>query len=92
LGFKLLFLPLQLIWRFGRTLAGQIGPAALVLLLIWTVALRTCAVRVSVGLVRALRQALLVNAPQQVRKSKIMKENYGFDPKRLFLFISYRHK
>jgi hypothetical protein len=27
-----------------------------------------------------------------MQPSRIMKENYGLDPKRLFLCISYRHK
>ena len=39
LGFKLLFLPLRLTWRFGRILAQQIGPIAFTLVLVWTVAL-----------------------------------------------------
>jgi len=36
-GFKLLFLPLRLSWRLARALAGQMRPATLTLLLVWTV-------------------------------------------------------
>ena len=39
LGFKLLFLPLRLVWRFGRSLAPQFRPAVFTLLVVWTVAL-----------------------------------------------------
>jgi hypothetical protein len=39
LGFKLLFLPLRIVSRFGRSLALQFRPAVFTLLLVWTVAL-----------------------------------------------------
>ena len=39
LGFRILFLPLRLSWRFGRAITQKIGPAPMTLVLIWTIAI-----------------------------------------------------
>jgi hypothetical protein len=66
LGFKILFLPLQLSWRFGRTVARQIGPVALTLLLVWTIALEPEPFVYLWGWFLRFGKALLVDAPRQV--------------------------
>src|SRR5690349_13353472 len=66
LGFKVLFLPLQLSLRFGRVLAKQIGPIALTLVLAWTVALEPEPFVYLWGWFLRLGKGLLVDAPRQV--------------------------
>jgi hypothetical protein len=65
LGFKLLFLPLRLSWRFGRALAEHVGSISLLLVLIWTIALEPEPFAYLWGWFLRLGQALLVDAPRQ---------------------------
>jgi len=66
LGFKLLLLPLRFSWRFGRSLAGQIGPMALMLLLVWTIALEPGPFLYLWDWFLRFGKALLIDTPRQL--------------------------
>jgi hypothetical protein len=65
-GFKLIFLPFRLTWRFGRVLAQQIGPVAFTLVLVWTVALEPAPFVYLWGWFLRFGKALLVDFPRAI--------------------------
>lgn len=62
-GLKVLFLPLRLTWHLGRSLIEPVGPTALMLLLVWTVALEPRPFIYLWGWFLRFGKALLVEAP-----------------------------
>jgi hypothetical protein len=64
-GFRVLFLPLRLSWRFGRSISQKIGPAPMTLVLIWTIAIAPEPFVYLWSWFLRLGKSLLVDVPRQ---------------------------
>jgi hypothetical protein len=65
-GFRVLFLPLRLSLRFGRSIAQKVGATSMLLVLIWTIAIVPDPFIYPWGLFLGLGKAILVDIPNQV--------------------------
>lgn len=64
-GFRILFLPLRLSWRFGRAIAQKIGPTSMTLVVVWTIAIVPEPFVYLWSWFLRLGKALLVDVPRQ---------------------------